>query len=565
MSEMYFKSILIADITAHKARFQEFEKGLNVITSVDNHVGKSSLLKSLYHTLGANVKYDSVWDISSKLFVLDFCVDNIDYRIVRQSKSFAVFKSTELILVTSKVMTELVPLLERIFNFGVYLDSKENGKVTLAPPAFTFLPYYIDQDNGWSVLYGSFQNQEQYKKNDRMKALYYHLNIYTRNAVELMAKRDRLKDELLALRRDSDRILDIIEILTEEMQGIVPADDTKQFDRNIQASKENIKKLVDRIGEKRNHIQKLEVSLVQHKHQMQVISEYHAITESVKQNKETEVHSCPRCGYLYDDEIYHRVRATYLNVSDSYIKTYIEQVIMSIQADLEEEKEQYVELMQELKDFEVAFSDEEEGFNLYIRQRGMSDTLDKFNSQLGANQTRCNEIQKSLKGISKELKSLPNKKEIEDKYIEFTRLNIMHLGAWNVAYDGTIKLLSPIKAQGTLENKIILAQFIGLFQTMEYFKMKTIRFPFVVDSPRSKEPSQESSIEILSMIADIAMLPQVILATIDFDKYKESIGEAAKKANIITLTQQNALLAENDYQKYEKEIIELVELFKACI
>jgi len=61
MSEMYFKSILIADIVSHKARFQQFQKGLNVITSTNNHVGKSSLLKSLYHTLGANVKYDSVW------------------------------------------------------------------------------------------------------------------------------------------------------------------------------------------------------------------------------------------------------------------------------------------------------------------------------------------------------------------------------------------------------------------------------------------------------------------------------------------------------------------------
>ena len=44
MSEMYFKSILIADIVSHKARFQQFQKGLNVITSTNNHVGKSSLL-----------------------------------------------------------------------------------------------------------------------------------------------------------------------------------------------------------------------------------------------------------------------------------------------------------------------------------------------------------------------------------------------------------------------------------------------------------------------------------------------------------------------------------------
>ncbi|MEY8338889.1 hypothetical protein AALB16_12855 [Lachnospiraceae bacterium 62-35] len=131
-----------------------------------------------------------------------------------------------------------------------------------------------------------------------------------------------------------------------------------------------------------------------------------------------------------------------------------------------------------------------------------------------------------LNQIRKELRSLPNRKEIEEQYIDFTRQNIIKLGAWNPAYDGNIKLLAPIKAQGTLENKIILAQFVGLFQTMDHFKIQIIRFPLVVDSPRGKEASQESSKEILSMITDIKMLPQVILATIDFDEYKSSLSNA---------------------------------------
>ena len=62
MNEMYFESILIADIYKHTARFQNFERGMNIITSTDNHVGKSSLIKSLYYALGAEVEYDTVWD-----------------------------------------------------------------------------------------------------------------------------------------------------------------------------------------------------------------------------------------------------------------------------------------------------------------------------------------------------------------------------------------------------------------------------------------------------------------------------------------------------------------------
>lgn len=564
MSEMYFKSILIADIVSHKARFQQFQKGLNVITSTNNHVGKSSLLKSLYHTLGANVKYDSVWNVNNKLFVLDFCVDNIDYRIVRQIKSFAVFKGEELILVTSKVMSELAPLLEKIFHFGIYLDSKKDGRVTLAPPVFTFLPYYIDQDNGWSELYGSFQNQEQYKKHDRMKSLYYHLSIYTKSAVELMAQRDKLQEELDTLKTDATKLLDIIEALTDEIQGIVPADDVAQFDKNIQISKNKIRTLVKQIGEKRNRIQELEISLEQHEHQLQVITEYHTIAKTAQSNQEIFTHSCPRCGYLYDDEIYNRVHANYLNVSDSYVKTYIGQVIISIRDDLQKEKQQYITLTKKLNNLETAYSNKEDEFDLYIRHRGISESVDKLNTRLGKNQKEQSDIRKALKDIAKELKSFPSKKEVESKYIEFTRLNIIKLGAWNAAYDGTIKLLSPIKAQGTLENKIILSQFVGLFQTMEYFKTQTIRLPFVVDSPRGKEARQESSKEILSMIAGISMLPQVILATIDFNDYKDSLGDSAKNATVITLQKHNRLLDEADYITHEAEIEQLLNLFNVC-
>lgn len=46
MKEVYFKQIMIADLQNKTARVQPFEKGLNVVTSIDNHVGKSSLLKS---------------------------------------------------------------------------------------------------------------------------------------------------------------------------------------------------------------------------------------------------------------------------------------------------------------------------------------------------------------------------------------------------------------------------------------------------------------------------------------------------------------------------------------
>ena len=92
MNEMYFKSVLIADIGKHTARFQPFSKGFNVVTSKDNHVGKSSLLKALYYTMGAEVSYDQVWDKNSKLYIVTISVNDEDYRVARFQKNYAIFQ-----------------------------------------------------------------------------------------------------------------------------------------------------------------------------------------------------------------------------------------------------------------------------------------------------------------------------------------------------------------------------------------------------------------------------------------------------------------------------------------
>lgn len=163
MKEVFFQSILIADLLSNTARLQNFSKGLNVVTSADSHVGKSSLLKSLYYTLGAEVEYDSVWDRNTKLYVATVYVENELYRIARFMKRFAVFHNDELLLITDSLTKEVTPLLGEIFDFAVYLPNKDTGRVEIAPPTFTCMPYYIDQDKGWSGLYNSFASLLQYK------------------------------------------------------------------------------------------------------------------------------------------------------------------------------------------------------------------------------------------------------------------------------------------------------------------------------------------------------------------------------------------------------------------
>lgn len=556
MKEVYFQSILIADLLKNTARFQEFSKGLNVVTSVDNHVGKSSLLKALYYTLGAEVDYDPVWDKNTKLYIATIHVDDEIYRIARLMKRFAVFHFDKLISITDSVTKELSPLLGDIFDFAVYLPNKESEKVEMAPPAFTFMPYYIDQDKGWSGLYNSFSSIEQYKKPDRIKSLYYHLNIYTKSTVELMAKRDWLKDELETLQKESERLQVILTALNGEMENLPPADNMEELEEQLEIPKERIRLLMNQVGETRNVVQEEEIALTQHQRQLHIVQNYQL---PIADKGTQTVYTCPHCGYTFDEEIFNIVRTNYSEQNEEYLCQQIQLIIDSVSQRLAFAKERYVSLMEELKREEEAFHAEKDEFELYVRRRGLQDSVRRFSGDLNRVRIRNAEITAEIKEISKEIRRLPNKKDVEEKYIECVRLNIIALDAWNPAYEGNIKLLQPIKAQGTLENKIILAQFVGLFQTMDYFKSSATRFPFVVDSPRAKEASLTSSKDILKMIAQLEMLPQIILATIDFEDFKDEIKTPT---TVITLTEQRKLLRDSDYINNADYITAMAELLK---
>lgn len=546
MKEVYFKEIMIADMQNETARIQPFEKGLNVVTSVDNHMGKSSLLKSMYYTLGAEVDFDSVWDKQSKLYVATLSVMGREYRIARFMKRFAVFDGDTLLKITDSVTNGLAPLLGEIFDFSVYLPNKETGKVEMAPPAFTFMPYYIDQDKGWSGLYDSFASINQYKSTDRIKSLYYHLNIYTKNTVELMAKRDCLKESQETLKAENDRLNIILSALREETANLPPADTVSELEVQLEKPKKQIENLVKRIGTIRNEIQSSEATLHQHQYNLQVIREYISAKNSTAGNEDHKHHVCPNCGYIFDDEIFDLVRSNYGALNEDYMCQQIQLLIDSVSEKLDSEKKKYVDLSRQMKVEEKAFQAQKDEFDIYIRRRGLAASAMRFQKQLDRTTLEIQKIEEDLKEINKELRKLPNKKEVEEKYVEYVRLNIMALGAWNPSYEGKIHLLKPIKAQGTLENKIILAQFVAIFQTMEYFKTSATRFSFVVDSPRAKEASASSSKDILKMIAQMKMLPQVILATINYSEYKPEIEIPA---NIITLSEKGKLLRENYLEK----------------
>lgn len=558
MRRMYFANILIADIERKTAYFHEFEKGINIITSKENHVGKSSLLKSLYYTMGADVDFDDLWNKSTKLCVVEFYVDRDKFKIVRWKKAFALFDKENLILTTNRISGDLAKKLEEIFSFSVYILNKKTKKIELAPPTFTFMPYYIDQDKGWNKLYESFNNINQYKKTDRIKSLYYHLGIYTKFTVKLTFEKDILNDKIEKLKIDKENMEKIQDYLYSEVENIVFVDSIEELEKNLEVPKMKIISLVSKIGEMRNKIQNLEIALFRHEKQLQVIKEHKKLKSDTNELKHSKsLYECPKCGYNFNEEIYDIVRLNYNIQNENYIYKQIEQIIDEIKANLKICKEDYIILMSELSKHDKLYNEKQDLYKLYLKQVGLQESIKDFTDKIGKNLIEQNKYKNDIKRINNELKKLNNKEEIERIYSYNVRMNIIKLDAWNSVYGNNINILKEIKAQGTLENKIILAQVIGLFQTMRYFNTDVTLFPIIIDSPRAKEASYTSSKDILNLIFELDYLPQIILATMDYNDFKIEIKREVKITEFI---EKRKLLNEKVYDEYKDIIEEFKEL-----
>jgi hypothetical protein len=204
-----FNAIRILSKAQKAARAIELNPGVNLLTG-ENDVGKSTLIKSLYHALGADVPQmdNSRWRRANPIYCLDFTLDESDYTIVRDGKFFGVFDAGgQLISRHQGITTErgIAHFICPMLNFRIELERSVDSKLGPAGPAFYFLPFYVDQDAGWTASWSSFSGLQQFRAY-RKNMIEYHLGVRPqkfydskKREIELTGELRRLSSERSAL------------------------------------------------------------------------------------------------------------------------------------------------------------------------------------------------------------------------------------------------------------------------------------------------------------------------------------------------------------------------------
>ena len=203
-----FDKIYIFDVNAKEAYAQSFKEGINLITSSDldgTDRGKSVLLRSLYHALGADSYFDTKWNEKSKRYILFFEVNDTMYSIYRSSNLFKIFDSNNKLLFKTIHRSKLAKYLGEIFDFVIYLPDRKTNQLVIAPPAYSYLLNYLDQDRYDGTKFNSFESLGQFS-NFKTNVIYSHLGIYNKNYFELVKNKEELE---IAIKAKKDEIDDL--------------------------------------------------------------------------------------------------------------------------------------------------------------------------------------------------------------------------------------------------------------------------------------------------------------------------------------------------------------------
>lgn len=235
MTKMVLRELSLLCHKEEAAYSLEFHPEVTVIRG-PNDTGKSSLIKSIPWCFGAEPsKMNDRWTALDIVAAVRFSIGPHEYTVVRDKKFFGLFDSDDKPLIaTTHISGEsgLGTRLARLLKFGLLLTSREN-KPAVPPPAFYFLPYYLDQDASWIQTWAAFSNLSQFS-NWKKDLVEYHIGLRANAYYEKKTKLNELEGKQVEPRNQYEYLKSIIQRVRERFAQIPVDFDLDRFKREIE-------------------------------------------------------------------------------------------------------------------------------------------------------------------------------------------------------------------------------------------------------------------------------------------------------------------------------------------
>ncbi|MBS1571683.1 MAG: hypothetical protein JST62_04700 [Bacteroidetes bacterium] len=493
--------------------------------------------------------------------LVKFEVDSVKYQILRDGKQFAIFDGESNLLQSfSSVTKELGPYLAELFNFKPVFQSVHSDFI-IPPPAFLFLPFYVDQDESWGKSWSSFKLLQQIK-DYRNQSIYYHSGIRP--------------NEYFTTKKEIQEFIKVIEQTDKEQKvtnkvlgDIKNKLSQTEFNIDIDSFKSEITELLTQA----ESLKTIEANLKQELHDLYHLkAAYDAQINIVKQaiveshndlkfasEKLPDIISCPTCGAEYENSFSERFQIATDEQKSKELLLELLKEAKEIDEKIDKENNKLTNTLSEVTKIDGILQQRKGDISLHdiIENAGKNQVKELFSiryrelTEILVDNARKKE---KLEAKLKSYESKDRKDEIISYYTSTLSSFLKKLDVYSLHYDDYKNITSKIESKetGSSRPRALIAYYFTFFYLMQKYSSSTY-CPLIVDSPNQQDQDIEHIDKIMKFInQNQPKGSQLILGL------AETYGEDFN-CKVIELKEKYNLLNEEEFNSVNEELYDKIQ------
>jgi hypothetical protein len=556
MKSLRFHELLLVSQSEKRAKRIPFKTNVTIIRGA-NDTGKSSILKSIYWTLGAEpVTIHKKWKDAQVTSSLRFSVDGTHYRMIRDGNRYLLFdKEDKPLALFGSVTKELSPYYARLFDFHLVLQTHDSAqKERQATPLFLFFPYYLDQDGAWSSTQRSFQNVGQFI-NPRTDTIHFHAGIKPSEYYLAKARLTEAEREVSTLRDERKVYEHVLKTIRTRMSQV-------DFDIDINTYRDELNQLLDQCKSLNEQESELKEEMTEaHRLKWSLAEQIELATATGKELiadlefaslRSNEQLTCPLCSTPHDNGFAERLA---LAMDEDACTA----LLKELRDNLEDAERRWAaanarvtDIRKTLAELDALLTTVRGQLTLkdVLRREGQKEVSGDLHRDIDAINLRIGQEDEKSTSARSEMQRLTDKdkqEEINRFYFDNMKRIVQRLRIENVDDQSFRKIEAKVNETGSDLPRAILAYHLALLRTIKKYSSSTF-CPIVLDSPRQQDQDENNWRLILEAIRDeVPPDSQLILALIT-DAGVSLGGE------VIDVDDEYHLLNEKDYPQAIAEL-----------
>lgn len=492
MSSITFRQLIIFSPIDEVAKIINLEPGLNVITSLKkdgNDLGKSIIAKSFYHCLGADCLFDGKFDAANKIFTLAFDYHGKQYTIYRSNALFKLFDPDFRLLCETSHRHKLGELLHDCFGFAIWLPSREANAIEVAPPVFSYVPYFIDQNHYNGSSFSSFGSLGQYK-NYKGNLIYTFAGAYDEEYFDIKAQKEPLeiqqknKEESLEINKAmANHINEELAELGYSSSMIALGADCDQHESEYKSLSRQLSRQRDKLYELREKRSQLLLALDGAKTLGGYLN---------KRINSFDGKTCPICNNAIENAMAIRVETCVTHADVLMLGDELNKELEDVERQITRRETSYEQILDNLNKLKSTMQTMRNADLTVVQVEGLTKLGEKLTRERTELERDIDTLKKKLSEIDKLLGEYAEERaKVNKRYVEIISSYVYDLNLQSIDLSKIKTVTDRFSADGSNAPLATVAWYFSLLRLKEELNPERISLPLILDSPLNVEADDE--------------------------------------------------------------------------